>query len=353
MSSHILSITQANWETRSEFSRLRRYIPRLVWAEAIVTEYFSQHEGLEKEAEVLLESVEATLKDIERCRDGDKIATKFKDFDANMKQFLIYTWFSDGDIPLDKFYNLLQEWTANIGDADKDLFSPFFDWGNTGMVTKSQFHQVLSWFGPLEDTITNIKNVARSKWFKNYNSREVIYSLLQYSSPGTFVVRWGKKPGCFKIDLIPSDNKPITKKLNNSPRGGFDLITPSGETRHYSSLEALISDPINELKTPLEADSREFDKLVSIMFRKSKKSSPRTPGNEKKVHSHSSKHAKRAASANSLHSHGKNERKSKTKSKHSKETTKPKKRHSSVFSHSPIKASHSHHRHSAKFLHNS
>jgi serine/threonine protein phosphatase PrpC len=122
-------------------------------------------------------------------------------------------------------------------------------------VTPSRFNDFLLTFGPLHQSIQNVKRLFAQKWFHGFLSVEEVIKLLNDQPPGTFLVRFSRtRADSFALEYVESRGKVRTVLVSCNMPEGVKIVEENDVVRTFPSIEHLVLHYQDTLTTPLQSD---------------------------------------------------------------------------------------------------
>jgi len=116
------------------------------------------------------------------------------------------------------------------------------DYSNAGSVTCFRFLEFLKGFGPLSESVENVKRVLSAEWFYGFISSAEAKMFLEGQPISTYLIRFsGSRPGAFTLDVVRDTGQVRSVRLNRNLNGGFSaLIEGQNKERIFKSLHEIV-----------------------------------------------------------------------------------------------------------------
>eukprot|EP01088_Endostelium_zonatum_P015682 TRINITY_DN3964_c0_g2_i2.p1 TRINITY_DN3964_c0_g2~~TRINITY_DN3964_c0_g2_i2.p1 ORF type:complete len:1100 (-),score=243.40 TRINITY_DN3964_c0_g2_i2:167-3466(-) len=132
-------------------------------------------------------------------------------------------------------------------------FQDLLDFSESGYITAFQFAEYLKGFGPLSGSWAKFKSVVSEKWFQGYISFQDTMRILDFETPGTFLIRLRDMiPGSFVLAFVLPSNKILQIVIvNNETSPGFKIKDDNQRWNVFNSLQEIVESYRQVLKLTL------------------------------------------------------------------------------------------------------
>lgn len=137
------------------------------------------------------------------------------------------------------------------------LLKYVLDTDNLGHVSPSKFSDFLKTFGPIEQSIANVRKLFSFKWFYGFMAVEEVIKLLADQSTGTYLVRFSRsRTDSFALEYVEERGRMRTVLIKSHMPEGVKISEENNVEKKFNSLEQLIAHYNHILLQPLQSDLR-------------------------------------------------------------------------------------------------